>query len=263
MLVRTAPVCDTRSPVQLIPKRPARPKTANRAQEEHGSIAQQRQVESHNLQIIAISPKTMVRSILPDRFRSVLKYTETLQFSSSTGGIVGSTNTFRLNGLYDPNTTGVGHQPYGFDQITPFYSAYTVKSAWGSLLCHGSDDSSNFVAWMIQPAPSTTTLAGLVLDQISEYDETNFVMVPQSSSGVPCTQVKLPRVDLPKLEGLSWEAYYGNSNYRGLVATNPSLGSQLVIGVGNAAGSTGKNMRITVELFFEAVWEGRKSLPQS
>ncbi len=246
-------------------KKPAPPSQgkAIRQSRQNNSIAQQRQIESHNMQIITISPRSMIRSILPDRFRSRLKYTETISYSSSTGGIVGSTNTFRLNGLYDPNTTGVGHQPYGFDQITPFYSSYTVKSVSGSFLCTGSDDSSNFVAWMFQPAASTTTLAGLVLDQVSEYDETNFVMVPQSTSGVPCTQVKLPQVDLPKLEGLSWQAYYGNGNYRGLINTNPSLGSQLVIGVGNAAGSTGKTVKVTLELFFEAVWEGRKSLPQS
>ena len=33
---------------------------------------------------------------------------------------------FAANGLYDPNITGVGHQPAGFDQITQLYHEYLV-----------------------------------------------------------------------------------------------------------------------------------------
>lgn len=37
---------------------------------------------------------------------------------------------FRGNSLYDPNYTGVGAQPYGFDQLCPtFYQNYNVKSS--------------------------------------------------------------------------------------------------------------------------------------
>ncbi len=205
----------------------------------------------------------MIRSILPDRYHCVFKYCSSKQYSSSTGGIVGSTNTFRLNGLHDPDVTGAGHQPYGYDQITPFYASYTVRRAWATITVTGVDDSSTFLAYMIQPQGSSTTLAGLTLEQVSEYDETNFVVLGQSSSGVPNQQVTIPLIDLPKLEGFSWPAYYGNSNYRASVGSNPSQGSQLVLGVGNAAGTTGKVATLTIEIFFDSYWEGRKSLPQS
>lgn len=37
--------------------------------------------------------------------------------------------TFGLNNLYDPNVTGAGHQPYGFDQMCTFFKHYCVVGA--------------------------------------------------------------------------------------------------------------------------------------
>lgn len=34
--------------------------------------------------------------------------------------------TFSANGMYDPNVTGTGHQPNGFDQLMGFFNHYTV-----------------------------------------------------------------------------------------------------------------------------------------
>lgn len=35
-------------------------------------------------------------------------------------------HVFSCNGLYDPDITGVGHQPSGFDQVMALYDQYTV-----------------------------------------------------------------------------------------------------------------------------------------
>ncbi len=48
-----------------------------------------------------------------------------------------SFHQFRANSLFDPDYTGIGHQPLGFDQlVTPFYNHYTVV---------GSKITANFV----------------------------------------------------------------------------------------------------------------------
>ena len=36
---------------------------------------------------------------------------------------------FSANGLYDPDITGVGHQPVGFDQMGQMFDHYTVIAA--------------------------------------------------------------------------------------------------------------------------------------
>lgn len=43
----------------------------------------------------------------------------------SIGGLADS-YVFSANGLYDPNVSGAGHQPIGFDQIMNFYDHYVV-----------------------------------------------------------------------------------------------------------------------------------------
>jgi len=44
---------------------------------------------------------------------------------TSVGGII-QTYLFSANGMYDPNITATGHQPYYFDQMTALYNHYTV-----------------------------------------------------------------------------------------------------------------------------------------
>ncbi len=63
--------------------------------------------------------------IFPVRKRAYLTYhTNASVFTGSTGTC--GTYVFAANGLYDPDITGTGHQPMGFDQMMLFYYHYTV-----------------------------------------------------------------------------------------------------------------------------------------
>ena len=55
-------------------------------------------------------------------------YCETIALSVGTGGTA-SVYTFRANDLYDPNFTGTGHQPLGFDQWMAFYNHFSIRKA--------------------------------------------------------------------------------------------------------------------------------------
>lgn len=56
-----------------------------------------------------------------------LRYVEEVTIDAGTSGSV--RHVFRANGLFDPNLTGAGHQPKGFDQNMTFYNHYTVLSS--------------------------------------------------------------------------------------------------------------------------------------
>lgn len=62
---------------------------------------------------------------MPNKFATKLRYAESFSLNPPAGGLVG-TYIFSANGLYDPNVTGVGHQPRGFDQIMTMYDHATV-----------------------------------------------------------------------------------------------------------------------------------------
>lgn len=64
---------------------------------------------------------------MPDTLRRVIRYSDYAALPC-TSGVLG-TWVFAANGVYDPDITGTGHQPMGFDQYMTFYDHCTVVSA--------------------------------------------------------------------------------------------------------------------------------------
>ena len=67
-----------------------------------------------------------------NRLSTVLKYNTVIGLDPpSSGGLTDVTNVWRfsINSLYDPDYSGVGHQPMYFDNYTQVYQKYKVKYA--------------------------------------------------------------------------------------------------------------------------------------
>lgn len=71
---------------------------------------------------------------VPPTLGTKLKYTDFFSLSSTVG--VPASYVFSANGLFDPNITGTGHQPRGFDQFMSLYDVATVVGCkvqlWGA-----------------------------------------------------------------------------------------------------------------------------------
>lgn len=68
----------------------------------------------------------------PDRMITMLRYVDNLELTANAGVV--AANVFRLNSCFDPDLSGVGHQPMYFDQFAGAvgsgpYSRYRVVSA--------------------------------------------------------------------------------------------------------------------------------------
>lgn len=72
---------------------------------------------------------------------------------SPTNGGAATSYVFRSNSIFDPDATGVGHQPLGHDQWSQFYSTYTVIGS--KMMCKMSKDNqavggtSNYLAGVL------------------------------------------------------------------------------------------------------------------
>lgn len=69
----------------------------------------------------------MGKQAFPKQLRSTLRYADTFNLVSTTGAY--AQYLFSANGLYDPNVSGVGHQPRAFDQLMAIYNHYTVVAS--------------------------------------------------------------------------------------------------------------------------------------
>jgi len=72
-------------------------------------------------------PNRSALAPIPARFITKMKYAESYVLS----GVGLRTQQMNLNSLFDPNRSGLGHQPYGFDQLcgpsgTALYNRYRV-----------------------------------------------------------------------------------------------------------------------------------------
>lgn len=110
-----------------------------------------------------------------------LTYCDIIEINPGLGGALG-TYTFRANSLYDPNFTGTGHQPLGFDQWAGFYRHYVVIGA-KCIVKAVSTDSSNATAVAVNldddAAPTVQ-----VLTEMGERNNMYDIMAPVGSG--PC-----------------------------------------------------------------------------
>ena len=68
-------------------------------------------------------------SPLPTKFHALFRYSEPyLKIPNPSTTFLG-TYIFSVNGIYDPDITGVGHQPSGFDQLMTMYDHFVVIGA--------------------------------------------------------------------------------------------------------------------------------------
>ncbi len=70
--------------------------------------------------------------IVPDKRRVRMRFFVRFTLDLS---VAGNSHTFRANGCFDPDVTGIGLQPRGFDQYATLYDRYVVTSS--KIVLHG------------------------------------------------------------------------------------------------------------------------------
>jgi len=199
--------------------------------------------------------KTQVRAGLgfPKKMTMTHKYQEVISLTTSAGVLL--SHSFSANGMFDPNVSGTGHQPYYFDQMTALYDHYTVIGAKITVVMSNTGSGEDAYKWaLIINDDSTVTPT-----DISTIGENSSSSVKFVSQGSDVTTRLSKKWSAKKTFGGS---VLGNDNLQGTSGNNPTEQSMFTIcmmGIGANTITTYADVRIE----YIAVWDELRDIAGS
>lgn len=206
------------------------------------------------------------RSLQPfaQRYICKMKYAEVRQVAGPIGGGLVQYN-WNLNSVWDPNLTGVGHQPYGYDQLVDLYNRYRVFRVDYAVSAYNSD-AAGVTASVIGALPSNepfTSSGGVA--ELMENPRAKYVT--QINGGG--LKVLKGSISLPSLVGRSKAQYLADDRYQALSTASPAEQAILNIMAGTISGSGGSGgtatntMNLSISLVYHVEWFDAKIQLQS
>lgn len=148
----------------------------------------------------------------PDSFITRFRYVEDFLQTSSVGANF-NVWQWRMNSLYDPNVSGGGHQPRGFDQLCGAaapYSKYRVFAFTYRVSCTTYDSATGTQrdSMFICEPTNGATIPGSTIEDVLEHPRAKYKMQAENAP----TVVLKGHVSLPKLAGRTRAQYMADSD---------------------------------------------------
>lgn len=147
---------------------------------------------------------------IPQRYITKMKYSSVLATDASLGSY-----KMNLNSIYDPDFTGGGHQPYGFDQLAALYNRYRVIACGYRIQLAVVSTASSI---MLTAMPSNQNVTAGTGSEIRENPRAKYIVQNPGASAV----VLSGKSYLPSLVGRNKAQYMADDRYQALVTANPS-----------------------------------------
>lgn len=197
-------------------------------------------VRSINVKNQVFAPKLLTR----------LKYHERASLSL-TGGVA-QVYSFRVNSLYDPNYTGGGHQPGGYDQLTAIYNKYRVYKC-------------DYILKMISYDTASTVETSIIANNEPTYSQANDTMAETQRGRYTQWNAYNPQtirgsIYLPALNGKTSAQYKADEDTYGVWNANPN--ETLSLHIQNVSGQT-TTILFDIMLIYHAELFDPKQLAQS
>jgi hypothetical protein len=153
--------------------------------------------------------------IEPHRYVT-LKYCQTNIRTDLT--TVGSNQVFNCNSIVDPDRTGLGHQPYGFDVLQILYNRYRVLKFKYKIIFGASS-----MTYHVGVVPTNGNL-NVPVTNGTTFE--NSCELPFSKSGIVCVN-GIPKtiqgtVDLNKIGGVTRVEFLADDRYEATTTTSPA-----------------------------------------
>lgn len=188
---------------------------------------------------------------IPNSIAMKMKYSANLTPTTTTA----ISNTFySLSNLFDPDVSGVGHQPYYYDEMTPLYARWFVSGC--AYKCTVNSQSGTVQVGV----KAQRDVTGMT--DITAYPERPGTKYTVASAGGPSKVIK-GYYSMPQLWGISASAYRAELNYHGTFDASPSLQQFFQISWQNPDGVSTASGTVVVELTYYVTWTDRKRVTSS
>jgi len=202
--------------------------------------------------------------LLGDHFenRHMLYYDSNFHHNSATGLLV--CQYFRANDLYDPDATGVGHQPVGFDQAMLFWEQFCVFSSKISVMFMSNSNTPVRVGIFLNPDTTNPTSTTALMENGYLVSKVLFGASSTTAGGSAHTIGRLDfTFNAPRyFSSANKETYFANRDFTGTVASSPTEMAYFGIFTFDMAGNATYDIYYDVTISYDArFWEPRKIAP--
>lgn len=196
-------------------------------------------------------PRVVVNRALhpiPQRFITKMKYSEILTTDSN--------GQFRLNlnSIFDPNRSGIGHQPYGHDTFATMYNRYRVISCSYRVIANKNNDTLQVCA-----LPANEPILYLTG---AEYKENPRCRYKTQAPGGEVQHVAGKQY-IPSLTGRTKAQYMADDRYQAIFGASPLELAVLNIGVFTGSDAPAATVPVNIELVYVVELFDAKLLAQS
>lgn len=193
----------------------------------------------------------VVRGLKPfaSRYITKMKYSGayTLQVLNNYSQIM------NLNSLFDPDRTGIGHQPYGFDQLANIYQRYRVISCSYVINAYSGSTPIRFACLPCNEIPPINNVS-----EICENPRARFkLQYPQGS----IMTIK-GSTYIPSLIGRTKAQYMADDRFQATTTSSPQELALLFI-TGQSMADAATDINLTVTLNYTVEWFDPHPIDQS
>lgn len=192
-----------------------------------------------------------------------LTYEQDGYLTVGTAGVLGAQQKFILNGMYDVDITGGGHQPYGFDALSVAYQRYKINGVYIDLEFYNiqSINAVDISYLLSNPSNYTYDLAGKMPDAVGEKQMGETVYIQSVGTGRKVVRFYTP---IHKIAGISKLQYKTDiDNYTSAVNDNPATKMGLHLAVADPNGNSTGGCRYKLKLTYYATLYQREIMAQS
>lgn len=187
----------------------------------------------------------------PTKIITILRYVNTHIMTSTSGGI--ATLVYRMNGPFDPDATGVGHQPMYWDRYAAIYQSYRVLGSRLTAIMspqttvYSASASQPVIHFGINGSTSSTSLGTSGRNRMEQNDAIS-TMTNQQSTPIKLSFAYSPEIKLGRPAG--------DDTVGAFVSTNPVTQYYAHVWANDESGAAATNMVLKVEVEYTIEFHG-------